>query len=115
MEATVAGDAAMLVTSLRHEGEELLAERTDVDTFVRTGKTTGMPLLYPWANRLSAAHFEVAGRTVDASESRRDPLGSPMHGLLAARRGWTVGPAQTDRVVGTLEWDVPAFPFPHTV
>ncbi len=116
MEATVAADAAMLVTSLRHNGEELLAERTDVDTFVRTGKTTGLPLLYPWANRLSAAHFEVAGRMVDASESRRDPLGSPMHGLLAARRGWSVEqPAQGDRVAATLEWNVPAFPFPHTV
>ena len=115
MEATVAADAAMLVTSLRHKGEELLAERTDVDTFVRTGKTTGLPLLYPWANRLSATHFEVAGRAVDASDSRRDPLGSPMHGLLAARRGWSVEPAERDRVVGTLEWDVAAFPFPHTV
>jgi aldose 1-epimerase len=115
LEATVAPAAAMLVTSLRDRGEELLGQRADADTFARTGKTTGSPLLYPWANRLSATRFEVAGKPVDASGARRDAFGAPMHGLPEARRGWTIEPAEPDRVAGTLEWHAEAFPFPHTL
>ena len=115
LEATIAPDAAMLVTSLRHDGEEILGQRADVEAFKRTGKTTGSPLLYPWANRLSAVRFDVAGRTVDASGARRDPHGSPMHGLPQARHGWSAEPAHADRIAGSLEWDVPAFPFPHAI
>jgi aldose 1-epimerase len=115
LEATVAPAAAMLVTSLRHEGEELLGRRADAETFQRTGKTTGLPLLYPWANRLSATRFEVAGRTVDASGARRDAFGSPMHGLPEARHGWTIEAQEPDGIAGTLEWDSPAFPFRHSL
>jgi galactose mutarotase-like enzyme len=115
LEATIAPDAAMLVTSLRHDGEELLGQRADAETFVRTGKTTGSPLLYPWANRLSATRFEVAGRMVDASGARRDPSGSPMHGLPQARHGWSAETPQPDRLAGALEWDEAAFPFPHSL
>ena len=115
LEATIAPAAAMLVTSLRHDGEELLGQRADAEAFVRTGKTTGAPLLYPWANRLSATRFEVAGKTVDVSEARRDAFGSPMHGLPEARRGWSAGPPEPDRIAGTLDWDVAAFGFPHSL
>ncbi len=115
LEATVAPAAAMLVTSLRHEGEELLGQRADAETFVRTGKTTGSPLLYPWANRLSATQFEVAGKLVDVSDARRDASGSPMHGLPQVRHGWSVEPAERDRIAGTLDWDVAAFPFRHSL
>jgi galactose mutarotase-like enzyme len=115
LEATVAPAAAMLVTSLRHDGEELLGQRADAETFVRAGKTTGSPLLYPWANRLSATRFEVAGRAVDVSGARQDAFGSPMHGLPEARRGWSAEPAGPDRVAATLAWDSAAFPFPHSL
>jgi hypothetical protein len=102
LQATIVPAAAMLVTSLRHEGEELLGQRGDAETFVRTGKTTGSPLLYPWANRLSATHFEVAGKTVDASGARRDALGSPMHRLPQARHGWSAEPPEPDRIAAIL-------------
>jgi len=115
LEATVAPAAAMLVTSLRHEGEELLGQRADAHTFALTGKTTGSPLLYPWANRLSATRFEVGGRTVDVSGARRDAFGAPIHGLPEARRGWVAEPARADRVAATLEWHAPAFPFEHAL
>ncbi len=72
----------MLVAALRHRGEELLASRADA--------WTGSPLLYPWANRLSAERFEVRGREVDASGARRDENGVLLHGLASARRGWVV-------------------------
>ena len=115
LEAAIAPAAAMLVTSLRHDGDELLGQRADAETFVRTGKTTGSPLLYPWANRLSATRFEVAGKTVDASGARRDAFGSPMHGLPQVRHGWSVEPPERERIAGTLEWDTAAFPFRHTL
>jgi galactose mutarotase-like enzyme len=115
LEATIAPQAALLVTSLRHHGEELLGRRADAEAFVRTGKTTGAPLLYPWANRLGAARFEVDGRECDVSEARRDGNGLPMHGLPEARRGWVTELAEPDRVAGHLEWDAPGFPFRHVV
>jgi galactose mutarotase-like enzyme len=115
LEATVAPTAAMLVTSLRHDGEELLGQRADAHTFVQTGKTTGSPLLYPWANRLSATRFEVRGRTVDVSSARRDAFGAPMHGLPEARRGWVSEPAHAHSVAATLEWHGDAYPFEHAV
>jgi aldose 1-epimerase len=113
--ASVAPGAGMLVSSLRHRGEELLAERADVETYARTGLWTGSPLLYPWANRVSARRFAVGGRTVDASGARPDDSGTPMHGLPAARRGWTVEHADAEGVAARLDWDDAAFPFPHTV
>jgi galactose mutarotase-like enzyme len=113
LEATVVPSAAMLVTSLRHHGEELLGRRADAPTFVHSGKTTGSPLLYPWANRLSRARFELDGRQVDVSAARQDAFGSPMHGLPEARHGWTLEEHHADRVSATKRWDDPAFPFEH--
>jgi aldose 1-epimerase len=97
----------MLVSALRHRGEDILAERP--------GPWTGCPLLYPWANRLSAERLEVRGRQVDASGARRDENGVPLHGLPAARRGWHVEHADRDRVCARLRWVHAAFPFPHEV
>ncbi len=115
LQAWVAPAAGMLVTSMRHRGEELLAQRADVGGYVRTGLWTGSPLLYPWANRLSASRFPVRGREVDASASRRDEQGTPLHGLPAARRDWVVEHAGEDRILAHRDWDDPAFPFPHRV
>ena len=100
LEATVAPNAAMLVTSLRHEGEELLGQRADAATFVEAGKTTGSPLLYPWANRLSATRFERAGKR---STLRRAPGRVRGADARAARGAARVdgGARRADRVVAT--------------
>src|SRR3954471_7565108 len=103
----------MLVTSLRHHGEELLGQRADAQTFVHSGKTTGSPLLYPWANRLSTAHFKLDGQTVDVSAARQDAFGSPMHGLPEARHGWVVEERHGDLVSATKRWNDRGFPFAH--
>jgi aldose 1-epimerase len=97
----------MLVAALRHRGEDYLAERPD--------PWTGSPLLYPWANRLSAERFTLRGRTVDASSARRDENGVLLHGLPAARRGWEVEHADAASVRARRVWDDGAFPFPHDV
>jgi aldose 1-epimerase len=100
-------DDGMLVAALRHRGEDLLAERP--------GPWTGCPLLHPWANRLSTAHFTVGGRTVDASGARRDENGVLLHGLPAARDAWEVEHSDSASVRARRTWDDDAFPFPHEV
>jgi aldose 1-epimerase len=105
LEAYVVPEDGMLVAALRHGGENYLAERPD--------PWTGSPLLYPWANRLSAERFSVCGRTVDASAARRDEHGVPLHGLPAARRGWVVEHSDATSVRARRVWDDDAFPFPH--
>ena len=54
----------MVGCSLRHRGEELLGQRGGLGTYVAERGTMGIPLLYPWANRLGRERFEVAGREV---------------------------------------------------
>jgi aldose 1-epimerase len=105
LEAVVVPEDGMLVAALRHRGEDYLAERAD--------PWTGSPLLYPWANRLSADRFTVRGRTVDASGARRDENGVLLHGLPAARRGWVVEHADDTCVRARRGWSEAEFPFPH--
>ena len=46
--------AGMIATSLSDGGHELRGQRRGLDAYVSARKTIGIPLLYPWANRLSA-------------------------------------------------------------
>jgi galactose mutarotase-like enzyme len=86
----------------------------------------GIPLLYPWANRVGRRHFEVAGREVtidpEVTPVRLDADGLPMHGLLTAARGWQVErhePTADGAVLaarfdfGAHEALMAAFPFAH--
>src|SRR3954466_13845361 len=87
LEATFVPEAGMVGCSLRHRGAELLGQRGGLGAYVAERKTMGIPLLYPWANRLAAWRFTLAGREVDidpdATPLRRDANGLPMHGLLS--------------------------------
>ncbi len=65
LEAVFVPEAGMVGRSLRHRGEELLGQRGGLEAYVRERKTMGIPLLHPWANRLSRTHFELLGRSVD--------------------------------------------------
>ena len=105
----------MVCWSLRHRGEELLGQRDGLAAYAETGKTMGIPLLHPWANRLGAWSYEALGRSVDLEPVkgrlvRADrATGLPNHGTVP--RPWRVvgdGVAELD---GASE----AFPFPHTV
>src|SRR5947207_8610152 len=94
IEATFVPGAGMVGCSLRHRGEELLGQRRGLDAYVAERATMGIQLLYPWANRLGARRFSVAGREVvidpEATPVRLDADGLPMHGLLSAAAGWRV-------------------------
>ena len=60
----------MVCHSLRHRGEELLGQRGGLEAYAKTGKTMGIPLLHPWANRLGAWSYEALGRHVELRASR---------------------------------------------
>jgi len=116
----------MVCCSLRHRGDELLGLRGGLDGYLARGKTFGVPLLYPWANRLGAWDYEVAGRRVvldsDAGLVRADEHGLPIHGALVRGLDWEVTATGSDDggawVQAELDW-APArppfalFPFAH--
>jgi aldose 1-epimerase len=97
LEATFVPAAGMLCCSLRHRGQELLAQNAGVDAYAQQGKTMGVPLLYPWANRLAGFDYAVAGRTVriprESSCVRVDANGLPIHGVIGGRMEWELADA----------------------
>src|SRR5439155_3690589 len=94
IEAAVVPAAGMVGCSLRHDGEELLGQRGGLTHYVSHRSTMGIPLLHPWANRLSRARFALNGREVALDSAAVpvafDPNGLPIHGLLAGASGWRV-------------------------
>jgi galactose mutarotase-like enzyme len=112
LEATFAPEVGMVCHSLRHRGEELLDQRDGLEVYAKTGKTMGIPLLHPWANRLGAWEYDALGRHVDLDGKplRVDPgTGLPMHGTIP--RAWRV----VQPGVAELDGASDAFPFAHTV
>jgi aldose 1-epimerase len=111
----------MLGASLRHRGEELLGLVDEIEAFALAGRTCGIPLLYPWANRLGGLHYQAAGREVllDPSSSLLHFTGDglPIHGVPWSRLSWQVTDEDTNTLKARLEWtsnDLHAiFPFPH--
>jgi len=114
-------DRGMLGASLQHRGEEILRRVDDLEQSAAKGSTAGIPLLHPWANRLSAPRYLAAGREVVLDP--RSPLlhldehGLPMHGVPWAQLAWEVNEAAPDRLTARLDWSRPellaVFPFPH--
>jgi aldose 1-epimerase len=124
LEATFAPGAGMIGTSLRHRGEELLAQRGGLDAYIRDAKTFGIPLLHPWANRLGGPRYAVAGKEVELDLSspliHLDDNGLPIHGVCAATPYWEV--VRRDEAGLRARLNVYAhedllagFPFPHTL
>ena len=127
----VAGDLAavflpgqsMLGASLQHRGEEILRRVDDLERAAAKGSTAGIPLLHPWANRLSGTRYEAAGRDVELD--LRSPLlhldarGLPMHGVPWSRLAWEVTEATAERITARLEWNradlLAIFPYPHVL
>lgn len=122
--ATYVPTAGMIGTSLADDGVELLGQRRGLEAYVTNGKTMGIPLLYPWANRLSANTYEVDGTvvslTIGSDGVRADPNGLPIHGVLAAYPGWVVTARSVDAVRADLDYGadprlLAVFPFPHVL
>jgi aldose 1-epimerase len=133
LEAAFVPGAGMLCCSLRHRGQELLAQNAGVAAYAEHGKTMGIPLLYPWANRLAGFDYTAAGRHVqvphDPSRVRLDARGLPIHGVVGGRLAWEAldaGDADDDAreeqagaLAATLSWSeeqpelFEVFPFRH--
>ena len=126
IEASFVPGAGMLCSSLRHHGDELLAQNDGVGAYARHGKTMGIPLLYPWANRLAGFDYAVAGRTVellsDPGRIALDENGLPIHGVIGGRLAWELAPASgppEQSLTARLSWSesrpelFEVFPFRH--
>ena len=116
--------AGMSVVSLIFQGAEHLAMPLPLNEFMRSPHTGGIPLLYPWANRLRTDQYRFESEEVDLSGIeglKRDGVGHPMHGLLLRFDEWSVTSRMDGDcaiVEGVVDWgDHPelmnAFPFPH--
>jgi galactose mutarotase-like enzyme len=121
LEAQFVPDAGMIGVSLTDSGTELLGQRRGLDAYVANGKTMGIPLLYPWANRLGANTYTAEGRTVTLTAGRHgvraDPNGLPIHGVLAAYPGWRVTHESAGELTAEVDFGdedlLVSFPFPH--
>ncbi|MGP0047457.1 MAG: aldose 1-epimerase [Solirubrobacteraceae bacterium] len=122
LEAEFVPGANMLCCSMRHRGVELLYAGHGLDAYVQHGKTMGIPLLHPWANRLRGSRYAAAGKHVKlpAADGRyaTDPNGLPIHGALPGLMRWDPEvPSGGDRIRARLDWSSPPllelFPFAH--
>lgn len=120
--ATFVPSAGMIGTSLSDSGVELLGQRRGLQAYVTDHKTMGIPLLYPWANRLSGKRYRVGDTEVTLTPGsggvHTDEHGAPIHGTLAGNPGWRV--TEQSAAAVTAELDVgsrpdllASFPFPH--
>jgi galactose mutarotase-like enzyme len=112
----------MIGTSLSDDGVELLGQRRGLHAYLTTGKTMGIPILYPWANRLSANTYGVDGGAVTLTPGvggvRTDQHGVVVHGVLAAYPGWQVTEQTENRLTAEIDYGATprllvSFPFPH--
>jgi aldose 1-epimerase len=128
LSAGFAPAAGMVGHSLLHREEQLLGQNGGLAAYRERGSTFGMPLLYPWANRLSGSAYTVLGREVVLDSSRSplhlDPNGLPIHGVLAASPHWELDSRRASEgsaaIGARLDYGahdelLAAFPFPHEV
>lgn len=125
--------AGMVCNSMTHDGEEMLGQRYGLAGYLETGKTFGVPILAPWANRLGRMAYAVVHegggiRRIDVHPNtphlRFDDFGHPIHGLLRGSRDWqvqeVVGDENSARIRAILHFnasriDFAAFPFEHDI
>jgi galactose mutarotase-like enzyme len=124
LQARFAPSAGMICHSLRHGGEELLTQRDGLEAYARAGRTMGVPLLHPWANRLAEWDYDAFGRHVDLRPlegrvvKRDGETGLAIHGVLPSP--WDVVDTTPARVLAErLPYEDDgfraAFPFPHRI
>jgi aldose 1-epimerase len=89
---------------------------------------TGIPLLWPWANRIDQTSYYVNGKlyafNMELGNVRLDANKKPIHGLLSTSSAWKVVSCKADKssaeVTSRLEyWKYPdlmeQFPFAHNI
>lgn len=110
----------MVCASLTVGGQELLGLRDGLDAYVERGKTMGIPLLHPWANRLFGWRYGEVELEEDAPGVRDDGEGHPIHGLVHGTAHFEVVAHDETSLRARLdfgahpEW-LRSFPFPHVL
>lgn len=118
--------AGMVCASLRLDAAELLGQRQGLRRYAREGATLGIPLLYPWANRLARYGYTFGETRVeiprDPSWVPDDGAGLPIHGIVPARLPWRLLERGADAGRAWLRAGLASprspellalFPFPH--
>jgi aldose 1-epimerase len=117
-------EAGMIGTSLTDAGVQLLGQRRGLDAYLTAGKTMGIPILYPWANRLGDNTYTAENVTVTLTAGkngvRPDPNGLPIHGVLAAYPGWRVTTESENELRAEVDFGadprlLASFPYPHVL
>ncbi|KAA8970042.1 aldose 1-epimerase [Mycobacterium sp.] len=117
-------DAGMIGSSLTDSGVQLLGRRHGLDAYLADAKTMGIPILYPWANRLGDTTYTAEGKTVTLAVGRGgvrpDPNGLPIHGVLAGYRHWRVITESANELAAEVDFGadpelLASFPFPHVL
>jgi aldose 1-epimerase len=123
LQAVFLPDHGMLVASLRYQGVEMLRRVEDLEAAAVRGSSAGIPLLYPWANRLAEPRYRVLGKEIVLDQSspllHLDEQGLPMHGVPWSLLSWVVTEARDEFLAARLEWTgsdlLAVFPFRHRV
>jgi aldose 1-epimerase len=113
--------SGMLCASFCHRGSELLRRIDDLEAAKTKGNTAGIPLLYPWANRLDSLHYRAVGRDVmldpSSPDLHFDGHGLPMHGVPWGQLAWEAIAVKRDSMLARLDWErrdlLAVFPYPH--
>jgi aldose 1-epimerase len=121
LEAVFLPGRGMIGVSLRHRGAEILRRVDDLEAAAARGSTAGLPLLHPWANRLTGLRYSAAGREVELDPTspvlHLDDRGLPMHGVPWSQIAWQVIESRPDRITTRLDWQqrdlLGVFPYPH--
>jgi aldose 1-epimerase len=122
--ARFATHAGMVGCSLRHRGDELLGLGGGLAAYLDHGAVFGIPLLYPWANRLGGWSYEASGRRVELDRGspllHGDEHCLPIHGALAAASSWRLVDGGASWLTAELDFGahpelLAVFPFPHTL
>lgn len=128
LSATFVPGAGMICVSLASQGKEYLDQRGGLGSYVESASTMGLPILYPWANRLARDSWKFGPRPArinpGAYRVRRDENRLAIHGTLAASSFWNVATASADEnldsasLKASLDFGahpelLDTFPFPH--
>lgn len=110
--ARIAPDAGFCCLSWQVDGAEYLHLPAPEGEFRASPRTGGVPLLYPYANRLRSDPWQ------GHPEVKRDENGLPIHGFLLRFGDWDDVTASDDRVTARLDWAkhpglLELFPHPH--
>ena len=117
----VVPELGMLVASFVVNGHEFVARPGGLASY-RAGHTTAVPLLYPWANRLSRRSYNVGETAVSLRglALHTDPNGLPIHGTMTARPEWEMVALGRGRMRARFDFGahpdlLASFPFPHVI